>query len=121
MRITQLLIAAVLVGLGISLVASMFVMTVNCVYVPEGHSLQLQYKGPLLLIVLTGRRGPGCLLLASAMTVFSPQTFMWSVLAFGVGIGTPLASGLFSLLSCSSLRSELHEPEPIPKKSRSVS
>lgn len=49
MRVTQLLIAVILVGLGLSLVASMFVMTVNCVYVPEGHSLQLQYKGPLLL------------------------------------------------------------------------
>src|SRR5215510_9961515 len=49
MRTAQLIVAAALVTLGISLAVFTFVMTVNCVYVPEGHSLQLQYNGPLLL------------------------------------------------------------------------
>src|SRR4051812_15203509 len=48
MRIAQLLVAAVLLALGATLAAATFIMAVNCVYVPEGQSLQLQYKGPLL-------------------------------------------------------------------------
>ena len=49
MRTIQLIVAAVLVAAGLFLVAFTFAMTVNCVYVPDGHSLQLQYRGPLLL------------------------------------------------------------------------
>jgi hypothetical protein len=48
MRFAQLLVAAMLLALGLSLAAFTVAMAVNCVYVPEGQSLQLQYKGPLL-------------------------------------------------------------------------
>src|SRR3954462_9306844 len=49
MRIAQLLVAAALLALGATLAAFTAIMSVNCIYVPEGQSLQLQYKGPLLL------------------------------------------------------------------------
>ena len=48
MRNTNYIVAAVLILLGLFLAAFTFHMTVNCIYVPEGQSLMLSYKGPLL-------------------------------------------------------------------------
>lgn len=48
MRTSQLIVAAVLVALGLLLVAFTMQMTVNCIYIDEGENLQLRYKGPLL-------------------------------------------------------------------------
>jgi regulator of protease activity HflC (stomatin/prohibitin superfamily) len=49
MRTTQFIVAAFLVAFGIMVAAFTLIMAVNCIYVPEGQSLMLQYKGPLLL------------------------------------------------------------------------
>jgi hypothetical protein len=48
MRTLNFAAAAVLIVLGVCLAAFSFHMLVNCVYVPDGQSLQLRYKGPLL-------------------------------------------------------------------------
>lgn len=49
MRHSNLIIAALLVVLGLTVAAFTFHMTVNMFYVYEGESLMLSYKGPLLL------------------------------------------------------------------------
>lgn len=49
MRNTNLIASAVLVLAGILLAAFTFHMSVNCIYIKEGESLLLSYKGPLLL------------------------------------------------------------------------
>ncbi len=48
MRNTNLIASAVLVLAGILLAAFTIHMTVNCIYVNEGESLLLSYKGPLI-------------------------------------------------------------------------
>jgi hypothetical protein len=48
MRNANLIVAGVLVALGLALAASTFHMTVNCIYINDGESLQLSYKGPLI-------------------------------------------------------------------------
>ena len=48
MRNLNFIIAGVLVLLGVGLAAFTFHMTVNCIYINEGESLLLSYKGPLL-------------------------------------------------------------------------
>jgi hypothetical protein len=49
MRTTQLIAAAVLVTLGVLLALFTVQMAFNCIYIDEGESLLLRYKGPLLL------------------------------------------------------------------------
>lgn len=49
MRNTNFIVAGVLVAAGVLLAAFTFHMTVNCIYIDEGESLLLSYKGPLLL------------------------------------------------------------------------
>jgi hypothetical protein len=49
MKMLNLLVAGAIVLLGLALAAFTIHMTVNCIYVPEGESLLLRYKGPLLL------------------------------------------------------------------------
>lgn len=48
MRTLNFAAAAVLIVLGVCLAAFSFHMLVNCIYVPDGQSLQLRYKGPLV-------------------------------------------------------------------------
>jgi hypothetical protein len=48
MRSLNLIVAGVLVLLGLALAAFTFHMTVNCIYIYDGESLQLSYKGPLI-------------------------------------------------------------------------
>lgn len=48
MRIQNLIGAVVVMLLGVTLLLGGFVWTVNRVYVPNGHSLLLRYKGPLV-------------------------------------------------------------------------
>jgi len=48
MKHANLIASVVLVGLGLVALGTAFHWTVNRVYVPEGQSLQLRYKGPLL-------------------------------------------------------------------------
>ena len=49
MRTTQLIVAGVLVTLGLLLALFTVQMAFNCIYIDEGESLLLRYKGPLLL------------------------------------------------------------------------
>lgn len=58
MRQIRLLISAIIVALGLVLGLGALHWTVNRVYVPEGQSLLLRYKGPLLLGSRTDAR-PG--------------------------------------------------------------
>jgi hypothetical protein len=44
----KLIAAVVLIAAGVALLACAFVMVFNYIYVSEGHSLMLRYKGPLL-------------------------------------------------------------------------
>ncbi len=49
MKLLSTLVAGAIVLLGLALAAFTIHMTVNCIYIPEGESLMLRYKGPLLL------------------------------------------------------------------------
>jgi hypothetical protein len=48
MRSANLIVAGLLVALGVGLAAFTFHMSVNCIYVSDGESLMLTYKGPLI-------------------------------------------------------------------------
>jgi len=48
MRYVNLIVGAAVAVLGLALVAFTFNMLVNCVYINEGESLRLRYKGPLV-------------------------------------------------------------------------
>ena len=48
MRTSNLIVAGLVAMLGVALVYGLVEMTVNCIYINEGESLRLRYKGPLL-------------------------------------------------------------------------
>src|SRR5688572_23311204 len=48
MRTSNLIGVGILAVLGVMFAYGTFEMLVNCVYVPDGQSLRLRYKGPLL-------------------------------------------------------------------------
>jgi len=48
MRYVNLIVGAAVAVLGLALVAFTFHMMVNCIYINEGESLRLRYKGPLV-------------------------------------------------------------------------
>jgi len=46
MRYVNLIVGAAVALLGLALVMFTFHMMVNCIYINEGESLRLRYKGP---------------------------------------------------------------------------